>query len=437
MIINKINPNIANLYKFSKNFLYPLNRSLTGKGVRKTLMYIKSLFPNLNIKFFKSNIKVYDWKVPAEWKVKKAYIKDFNKKKIVDFEKNNLHLIGYSSPINKKLKKEKLLKKIFFLKKQPNAIPYITSYYKKNWGFCCTYNQYLQIKKEYKKNQTFDVFIDSSFNKNGKMNYAEYFIKGKSKKEILISTYICHPSMANNELSGPIVSMALINYFKKRRQMNYSLRFLFIPETIGSIAYINRNIKHLKKNVIGGYNLSCIGDEKNHSCMFSKKLNHPTDLSLVAAYKKLNIKNFKIYSFLKRGSDERQFNSPGVDIPIASIFRSKYGEYKEYHTSLDNFNLVTVKGLNGGYKVAREAIKNLDNIIIPKSKFLCEPQLGKRGMYNNLSKNGSSIPSQKYLDFLQYSDGNFSLQQISKIIKASYTQTKSIYKLLKKKNLVS
>ena len=433
----KFNPNISNLYNFAKNYLYPLNRSLTGKGVRQTLFYIKYFFPNLKIKYFRSNTKVYDWKIPAEWEVNKAYIKDFNQKKIIDFKDNNLHLIGYSRPIKKKLKRDELFKKIFFLKKQPNAIPYITSYYKKNWGFCCTYNQYRQIRKKYNKNNVFNILIDSTFKKNGRMNYAEYYIKGKSKKEILISTYICHPSMANNELSGPIVSMALINYFNKRKQMNYSLRFIFIPETIGSIAYINRNLKKLKKNVIGGYNLSCIGDEKNHSCMLSKKENNPADLSLLNAYKKLKIKKFKIYSFLKRGSDERQFNSPGIDIPIASIFRSKYGEYKEYHTSLDNFNLVTRKGLNGGYKVAKEAIINLDKIIMPKVNFLCEPQLGKRGLYSNLSKKGSSITSMKYLDFLQYSDGNYSLQQISKIIKVSYDQTKNIYKLLLKKKLVS
>ena len=211
----KINPNISNLYKFAKNILYHLNRSLTGKGVRQTLNHIKFFFPNLKIKFFRSNIKVYDWKTPPEWVVKKAYIKDFNQKKIIDFKDNNLHLIGYSHPIKKKLKRDKLLKKIFFLKKQSNAIPYVTSYYKKNWGFCCTYNQYRQIKKKYKKDQTFDVLIDSSFKKKGRMNYAEYLIKGKSEKEILISTYICHPSMANNELSGPIVSMALIGFFEK------------------------------------------------------------------------------------------------------------------------------------------------------------------------------------------------------------------------------
>ena len=189
--------------------------------------------------------------------------------------------------------------------------------------------------------------------------------------------------MANNELSGPMVSMALINHFKKKK-LDKTLRFLFIPETIGSITYISKNLKFLKSNVIGGYNLSCIGDEKSHSCMLTKYENTISDYSLLEAYKKLKIK-FTKHSFLKRGSDERQFNSPGVDLPIASIFRTKYGEYYEYHTSLDNFNLVTAKGLNGGFRVVKKSIEILLKKIIPKALILCEPQMGKRGLYPTLS----------------------------------------------------
>ena len=214
----------------------------------------------------------------------------------------------------------------------------------------------------------------------------ELLLKGNSKKEILISTYICHPSMANNELSGPIVSMSLINYFQRIKKLNNTIRFLFIPETIGSIAYISLNFENLKKSVIGGYNLSCIGDDRQHSCMFTKYGNAPSDESIIAAYKKLKIKKYKVYSFLKRGSDERQFNSPGVDLKISSIFRTKYGEYPEYHTSLDNFNLVTLKGILGGYKVAKEAIKILQQKIIPRNKIICEPHMGKRGLYPTISK---------------------------------------------------
>ena len=170
----------------------------------------------------------------------------------------------------------------------------------------------------------------------------------------MITTYICHPSMANNELSGSLVSLSLIDYFKKRK-LDKTLRFIFIPETIGSIVYISENFKKIKKNFIGGYNLSCIGDERKYSCVLSKYQNSITDKCLLEAYKKLKIK-FTKYSFLKRGSDERQFNYPGVDFPMATISRSKFFEYPEYHTSLDNFKLVTKKGIYGGFKVAKEAI---------------------------------------------------------------------------------
>ena len=216
------------------------------------------------------------------------------------------------------------------------------------------------------------------------MTYADLVIPGESKDEILFSTYFCHPSMANNELSGPIVSMGLIDYFR-RKKLSKTLRFIFIPETLGSISYLSKNLKDLKNKVIGGYNLTCIGDNRQHSCMFTKYQNSPSDEAIIEAYKKLNINKYKIYSFLKRGSDERQYNSPGVDLPVSSIFRTKYGEYPEYHTSLDNFDLVTLKGVSGGFKVAKKAIEIMLENIYPKYKIICEPQMGKRGLYPTLS----------------------------------------------------
>ena len=193
----------------------------------------------------------------------------------------------------------------------------------------------------------------------------------------------------------------------------------------------------MKKNIIGGYNLSCIGDERKHSCMLSKYKNSPSDFALLNAYKKLKIKKYKIYSFLKRGSDERQYNSPGIDIPISSIFRSKYGSYPEYHTSLDDFNLVTLKGVYGGFQVAKTAINNLLNEIIPKNKMLCEPHMSKYNLYPTLSsKKKSNSVSKYYMDFLQYADGKNNLRKISKYIKLSFSKTKQIYKLLKSKNLI-
>ena len=246
--------------------------------------------------------------------------------------------------------------------------------------------------------------------------------------------------MANNELSGPIVSMCLINYFKKVKNLQKTIRFIFIPETIGSITYLSKNLKHLKENLIGGYNLSCIGDEREHSCMFSKYANTPSDRAIVEAYKKLKIK-FKKYSFLKRGSDERQYNSPGIELPIASIFRTKYDEYPEYHTSLDNFSLVTRNGIQGGYQVAKTAISILDKKIIPKNTIQCEPQLGKRGLYTSLSTKDTSGSkrrlSKSLLNFLQYADGKNDLKQISKFINLDFKKVLKINNLLKKKKLIT
>ena len=347
------------LYKFfllAKKKLFYLNRSITGKDTKLTLDIIKKNVKNFKIRHVKSNTKVLDWKIPDEWNVVSAYVLDKNKKKIIDFKNNNLHLVGYSQRIKKKISKKNLLKKIYTLSSLPNAIPYKTSYYNRDWGFCISHNQKKKIIKNYNLKDNFFVNIESSHNKNGKLHYGELILKGKSDIELIISTYICHPSMANNELSGPIVSMALANYFKKK-SLNYTLRFIFIPETIGSIYFIKKNFTQLKNKQVFGLNLSCIGDERNYSMMYSKFEDSPIDEAIIEAYKLLNIKPKK-FTFLRRGSDERQFNSPGVDIPMASVFRTKYGEYPEYHTSMDNFDIVTYKGLLGGFKIAKKTIEN-------------------------------------------------------------------------------
>ncbi|MDA7473159.1 DUF4910 domain-containing protein [Candidatus Pelagibacter ubique] len=422
-------------YNLAKIKLFPICRSITGKGLLKSLRIIKKELPKLKIKKIKSGTKVFDWNVPNEWNVDDAYILDKNNNKIIDFKKNNLHLVGYSIPINKLVSKNELLKNLNFIKKQPNAIPYVTSYYKKKWGFSVAYNKFKKIKKNYSNKDIFRVVIKSSLNQNGHLNYGELILKGKSRKEILISTYICHPSMANNELSGPIVSMGLINHFSKINNLEKTLRFIFVPETIGSITYLNKNLKYLKENVIGGYNLSCIGDEREHSCMFSQYKNSPSDEAIIEAYKKLKIKRYKIHSFLERGSDERQYNYPGVNLPISSIFRSKYGCYPEYHTSLDNFRLVTLKGILGGYKVAKEAISIILKNIYPKCTTICEPQLGKRGLYKTNSKDIDNL-TKSYFDFLTYSDGTNSITKISKLIGINKKDTKKVYSILLKNKLV-
>ena len=420
----------------AKNELSTINRSISGKGTLKLLKIIKKEFNNFKISRIKSGSKVFDWKIPPEWNVKQAYVVDKFNNKIIDLNNNNLHLVGYSVPINKVISKKHLLKHLHSLPKQPKAIPYITSYYKKYWGFCITHIQKKHIIQNYNSADKFKVIINSTFNKNGYLNYGEMLIKGRSKQEILISTYVCHPSMANDELSGTIASMSLIkNYINNK--LEKSLRFIFIPETIGSIAYLSKNLNNLKSNVVAGYNLTCIGDNKKHSCLLTKYGNTQADICLLEAYKKLKIK-FKKYSFLERGSDERQFNSPGIDLPIASIFRTKYREYPEYHTSLDNFDFVNLKGLLGGYTVAKTAIDFLLKKIIPINLVLCEPQMGRRGLYPMLSvkNNKMKLVTRNYMHFLQYCDKKNDLESIAKNLKIDKKLALKIYNILLNKKLI-
>ena len=422
-------------YNFAKNELFPICRSITGKGTEQTLKKIQKFFPKLKIHKIKSGTKIFDWKIPEEWNIKNAYVIDKHQNKIIDFKKNNLHIVGYSKPIKKTLTKKELLNKIYSLPAQSDAIPYVTSYYKKDWGFCTTDIVRKLIVKNYSKNDKFDVLIDTSFKKNGYLQYGEYFIKGKTSKEIIISTYICHPSMANNELSGPIVSMSLMDYFSKLPKPNKSLRFVFIPETIGSLAFLNNNLKKLKKNFLAGFNLTCIGDERMYSCMLSKYGNSISDDATIKAYKKLKLK-FKKYSFLKRGSDERQYNSPGIDLPFTSVFRSKYHEYPEYHTSKDDFKIVTKKGIKGSFKLLKLAIKIIQQNIYPRTKVLGEPMLSKRGLYSTISLKNSWKSSRSYLDVLQFSDGRNNLDKISELSKIDVKKLKKVIKILNNYNLI-
>lgn len=421
-------------YSLAKKKLFPICRSITGDGIRSSLKIIKKKFPDLKITEKKSNTRVFDWKIPPEWNIKDAYVKDKYNKKIINFKKNNLHIVSYSIAVDKFISKKELLKRIHTIPKYPNAIPYVTSYYKKNWGFCSTYSQKKNITNSYKDDDKFKVVIDSSHKKEGSLTYGELTIKGKLQQVILISTYLCHPSMANNELSGPIVSLALIEYFQKKLP-DKTLKFIFIPETIGSITYLNKNLNLLKKRMIGGFNLSCIGDEKNHSCMLSKYGKSKSDKALLRAYKKLRIK-YKLYSYLERGSDERQYNSPGIDLGVSSIFRSKYNTFSEYHTSHDNFKLVTKKGIYGGYKVAKTAIEILLKMQIPKNLILCEPQMSKKNLYHSLSNNKIKQNTKNIMNFLQFADGSNELKEISKYIKCNLAETKKIYDILLKKRLI-
>ncbi len=427
---------INKYYNIGKKILFPINRSITGSGIVKSLNILKRIHPDLKINYFKSNTKVFDWTIPEEWNVKEAYVQDTNKKRIIDFKKNNLHLVGYSRPIKMKITKKSLLKKIYVSRLYKDAIPYVTSYYKKDWGFCTTRKHKNEINKRYGKNEKFKILIKSNFKKkNGKMPFGEFILPGKSKQEILISTYICHPSMANNELSGPLLSMMLIEYFK-RLKLQKTLKFIFIPKTIGSIAYINRN-KNKLNQIIGAFNLSCVGDDRNYSCMLSKFENSPSDNALITILKKNKIK-YKKYSFNERGSDERQFNWPGIDVPMTSFFRTKYNEFPEYHTSKDTFGKVVTKhGLRGSFKIMKQAISVLLKNRYPVTNVLCEPKMDKRGLYSYISALGKNLKYQrKLIDFLMYSDGKNDIDLISKKINLNKKITLKLFKILLKQRLI-
>ena len=239
--------------------LWPLNRSLTGEGSRETLNQISKYLPTLNIKSVKSGTKVFDWTIPKEWSVNEAYIIDPNGKKICDFSVNNLHLVGYTIPFVGSVSLNKLKEHLYTLPDQPNAIPYVTSYYKERWGFCLTHDQFKILK-----DGIYKVVVDTSLF-DGELNYGELLIKGKSDKEIFLSTYICHPSMANNELSGPTVVTFIAKWLQEIRDTDYSYRIIFIPETIGSITYLSHNYKDMKNKVFAGFNVTCVGDDRLYS----------------------------------------------------------------------------------------------------------------------------------------------------------------------------
>ena len=369
--------------------LFPINRSITGEGLRQTLKYIKrNFFPEAEIKSVNSGQKVFDWEVPDEWIIKDAYVKNVYGKKIIDFKKNNLHLVSYSSPINKILTKEELLSHIHTLDAHPEWIPYRTTYYKKNWGFCCA--KELLSSKEFEG--PFEVVIESSFNNAGKLNWLEFTKIGESKKEILISTYCCHPSMANDNLSGIVLGIFLFDYLLKLKT-KYTYRLLIAPETIGAISFLSQANTN---NFIGGMVLSCVAGPDQISIKEGFDKNHWINKAAHLAIKKIIGDNYITYPFIPDGSDERQFSSPGLRIVTPSIHKSKYYEYEEYHTSADNLNYISSKSLLETLNVYKEWINLIETYCYPKRKNLeCEFQLGKRNLYPSL---GGSINQSAYLE---------------------------------------
>ena len=424
--------NIGNKIYNLCSILYPLHRSLMGPNNLKTLQIIKKHIPLLKISYFSSNLNCFDWKVPKQWIVKEAYIADQKGNKIIDITNHNLHVVQYSQKIDQLIDFKDLSKHLHFVKNNKDAIPYVTSYYKKNWGFCITYNQYLFLKK-HKKLQ---IKIDSKFT-NGNMHYGELKLKGKTTKEILLTTYICHPSLANNEVSGP----ALLTYISKylcKLNRNYSYRILFIPETIGTICYIKKNLSSLKKNVIGGLVVTCVGIDKVISYVKSKDDNSIINRMIMRLSKKSKI-NYKIYNHHYKGSDERQFNSPNVGIEVGSFMSAKYDEYDEYHTSDDNLQLISPNGLSNMYSCYTDFISLMENSHIYQSTMYCEPFLAKRNLYPGISKNYKSNEyrhSTNILKVLDYCDGKNDLTEIASIVNIKLKEIENIISVLLKHKMV-
>ena len=427
IILNK-NQISDHMDKFMKT-LFPICRSITGKGVKQTLELINELIP-LEIKHTPTGTKVFDWIIPEEWNINDAYVKNSKGEKIIDFSKSNLHLVSYSIPIKTKLSLNELKEHLFTIKEQPDVIPYVTSYYDKNWGFCLPYNQYIQLIDD----GLYEVFIDSEFS-NGNLIYGEFLIPGRLKEEVLLTCYVCHPSMCNDNLSGIVLLTFLASHLKKF-PLKYSYRFLFIPETIGSITWISKNEQNLS-NIKFGLVSTCLADSGNMT--YKKTRSGDNEIDKITEYVlSSQAKDFKIMDFSPLGSDERQFCSPGIDLPIGSLMRTPYLSFPEYHTSNDNLDFIKIENLFDSLLNYLEVIFIIENNEIFKNlNPKCEPNLGIRGLYPSFGAGNKKPELIKAFSWvLNFSDGEHSLLDIAIKSKIDFKLIKKASEILLEKNLL-
>ncbi len=400
---------MATMYELAQR-LYPINRSLTGEGNRQTLRILQEQVPELQILEYASGTQVFDWNVPKEWEIRQGYIENEAGERIVDFAKSNLHILGYSTPVDEWVDLAELKKHIYVEETDPDVVPYVTSYYKERYGFCMSAKQRDSLPEG-----RYHMFIDSRLF-DGSLSIGEVVLPGQSEEEVFFSTYICHPSLANNELSGPCVMTELIKWLKLFHNRRYTYRFLFLPETIGSITYMaSGNLKHMQEHIVAGFNATCVGDERAYSYVASR---YGDTLADKAAQNVLqyHAPEYKAYSYLQRGSDEKNYCMPGVDLPLCVICRTKFGEYPEYHTSADDLQLISQKGMEGALQVFQKCVEALEWNYHYHITTLCEPQLGKRGLYPTISKKGQYDAVMILRNILAYADGRNDLLDISNII---------------------
>jgi len=385
--------------------LYPICRSITGDGVRETLRRIQKRIP-LAIQEVPSGTKVFDWTVPMEWNIRDAYIKNLEGKRVVDFQKSNLHVVSYSQPVKQRMRLAELKGHLHSLPDRPDWIPYRTSYYKESWGFCLTHKQLSRLD-----DTEYDVYIDASLSQ-GHLTYGEYLLPGETQEEVLFSTHVCHPSLCNDNLSGIAVATFLAEWISSKPR-RYSYRFLFIPGTIGSISWLSRNQQQAAR-IKHGLVLTGVGDAGPYT--YKKSRRGDADIDRVMAYVlKHSGQAYKLVDFSPYGYDERQYCSPGFNLPVGCFSRTPHSQYPEYHTSADNLEFVKGRYLVESLKHCQAVVRILDqDKTYLNQNPCCEPQLGKRGLYRAVGgQAGEKSIEMALLWVLNFSDGHHSLLDIA------------------------
>lgn len=383
-------------------------RSITGEGVRQTLNWIGYELGGLKFTEIPTGTKCFDWTVPNEWKFDEAWIVGPDGTRIIDTADTILHVLNYSVPVDRTLDREELDKHLFSLPDMPDAVPYVTSYYKERWGFCISHNQREALPEgEYRA-------VVRSRLEPGSLSIGELVIPGETDQEILISTYVCHPAMANNETSGIVVATMIARWLKSLPYRYYTYRFVFCPETIGAVCFLSLRYQELKDKIAAGFVLTMLGDDRGYACTLTPNEDTLTDRSVRHVMQQIS-DHPDIRPHTLRVSDERQYCAPGIGWPVVALMRGS--RYPEYHTDADDLSLVSPVGLYGGFELVRLCISTLELNVTPVWQVQCEPQLSKHGLRGTIG-GPRKLATDEFLtsQFLAFSDGKRDLLAISELV---------------------